>query len=270
MICIKAFWVIVLVGQMIIIEGMATVPGGNGIGAGADCLECMHRAVGAGSWKTQAKDLLQNVNIHGPDDRVDQSRLGGKGIRFAPIGRAYTNRVFRNRNGDGFQKTGSGFLVSPCIALVNFHLPFGLERMDEIIAGANELKNQFMDNSDSQGVVKITLPNEKDYSITFQVGEKPDGTFAKMVVGRPVAFGNMSKQGSYGADWTAIKFKEPNCPGTDERIGWMALQTLPLEEIQKLDLHTAGFTLDHNPRITDKATLSLTARNGRAYERITK
>jgi V8-like Glu-specific endopeptidase len=198
-----------------------------------------------GAYLLNQRRLLRLVNVFGSDDRVVQTRRN-QAFGYAAIGRFYTSRIFTDAKGKEFRRAGTGFLVSPCVALTNYHVIFGSDKVDRIIQVARELNRQFRDNRDAQGHINITVPNDIDYSMTFMVGERPDGTFKWQVLGRPVAFGNMDKQGGEGSDWAAIKFDEPSCPGSDSEIGWLDLVDLPYDEMSNLALETAGYPVDRN------------------------
>ncbi len=252
---IKFFSLLVL---MISIEAIAAsrVPGGNGLEASADCLECMAERMG--SLQSQARDLLKEVKVIGGEDRVKQTRLGQRN-GYAAIGRVFTNRTFTDK-GVTFRKMGTAFMVSPCIAMTNFHVNFGGESLNEIIPNARRLDQQFINNRDEAGNVKISLPNDINYSVTLQLGENADGTFKRQAIGRPVVFGNRDTQGGSGGDWIAIKFEEPNCPGSDPEIGFLPLAGLPLNDKERSTLHTAGFAGKENPTISSLGSLSRSSR----------
>lgn len=220
------------------------------------CPGCLQRAVntlGAEPAETQARELLQNVNVFGRDDRVPQTRRN-QANGFAAIGRVVTNRLWKDETGRVIgQGTGTAFLVSPCVALTNYHVVFGGRVRETVIPDVRELNRQWR-NRDSQGRQIITLPNDRDYSMTFMVGENRDGTFKRAVVGRPVAFGDDSL-GEFARDWVAIKFDEPNCPGADNEIGWLPLDPSPNLRAGDRVLRTAGYPGRENPGITNRGTL---------------
>jgi V8-like Glu-specific endopeptidase len=209
-------------------------------------------------------DLFHLVNVFGSDDRMPQTRRG-QAFGYAAIGRIYTNRVFKDNKGGPTQATGTAFLISPCVALTNYHVVFGAAQLDQALPYVRELDRQFRDNRDSNGNVNITLPNEHNYSVTFQVGENPDGTFKRTVVGRPVAFGNMDNQGGIAGDWAAIKFDEPNCPGSDKEIGYLELGSLSSYRSQPPGLHVAGYPGSKNPTIASHSTLYRSTRTCGTY-----
>ena len=223
------------------------------------CDKCLQNAVntlGAESVETQASAMLQNVNVFGRDDRVPQTRRN-QANGFAAIGRVYTNRIWKNDSGRVIgHKIATAFLVSPCIALTNYHVVFGSYDRADVTPDVLELNRQWS-RRNQQGRPQIMLPNDRDYSVTFMVGEKPDGTFKRIVVGRPYALGD-DNLGTWASDWVALKFDAPNCPGADSEIGW-----LPIDSSQNLKagdrvLRTAGYPGRENPGHTDKGTLYVT------------
>jgi V8-like Glu-specific endopeptidase len=236
--------------------------------AAGSCNYCIRPAldrVGMDSAQQQTKDILQYIAVFGPDDRIPQTRrpVGGHGTGYSAIGRIYTNRIFRG----GLHSAGTAFLVSPCVAMTNYHVLFGDESIDKFLPYAKELNRQFKENRDRSGNVKITLPNDVNFSMTFLVGEKPDGTgtFKRQAVGRPIAFGNIDKQGGVAFDWVAIEFDEPNCPGSDPEIGWLDLDASAQTKIDQMDLQTAGYAGVHNHLIALKGMLDRSSRPCHSY-----
>lgn len=189
--------------------------------------------------------LLHHVNIYGKDDRSVQSRVKQTN-GYAAIGRVLSNRPYKDKEGRTYaMNAGTAFLVSPCIALTNYHVVFGREDRETVIPWMIEIDRQFRENRDSKGIVKLKLPKDRNYTMTFLVGEKSDGSFRKQVVGRPYAFGDASL-GFDGSDWVALKFDEPNCPGSDKEIGWLPIANAETV-FGKNELHTAAFPGDFNP-----------------------
>lgn len=225
----------------------------------AGCTKCLQNAVhtlGAESVETQARTLLQNINVFGRDDRVPQTRRN-QANGFAAIGRVYTNRFWKDDRGRVTgQSSATAFLVSPCVALTNYHVVFGDRERAEVTPDVLELNRQWS-NRDPQGKPKIKLPNDHNYSVTFMVGEKPDGTFKRIVIGRPYAFGD-NDLGRWASDWVVLKFDEPNCPGADREIGYLTVDRSPSLKAGDRVLRTAGYPGRENSRINDKGTLYAT------------
>ena len=225
----------------------------------AGCTGCLQNAVntpGAETVEAQARALPHNVNVFGRDDRVPQTRRN-QANGLAAIGRVITNRLLKDQRGRVIgQGSATAFLVSPCVALTNYHVVFGRRDRPEVTPDVLELGRQWS-NQDQQGKSKITLPNDRDYSMTFMVGEKPDGTFKRIVVGRPYAFGD-NELGMWASDWVALKFDGPNCPGADREIGYLPVDRSPNLKAGDRVLRTAGYPGLENPKITEKGTLYLT------------
>jgi V8-like Glu-specific endopeptidase len=238
---IKAYWVAVLVGQMLFIEAMAA-----------------SKASGENGFEAQASGLVLQAKNIGGDDQVPQTRRD-QGSGYAAIGRLFTNRTFTDKYGTS-RKMGTAFMVSPCVAMTNFHLISGRETLGEMLPIARRLDQEFKKYRDSTGNVKITLPNEINYSVTLQLGENSDGIYKRQVVGRPVVFGNREIQGWSGGDWIAVRFDEPNCSGTDPEIGYLPFARIPLSPEEYRTPHTAGFPGKENPTVSNRGTLYRTTR----------
>lgn len=169
-------------------------------------------ALGAGA----AQPALANVfALEGHDPRVMQPR-SGPDRRYAPIGIVTTNAaVPASEDGAKMVRTrGTGFLVSPCYVLTNYHAVFGLD---------------------------FDGPDEgRDYSTTFSVGADPDFAFRWTVRGTPVRWGAFNRRKEH--DWALVKLD--GCVGGQPDIGWLDVSPEPATTMQGMTVALAGYPAD--------------------------
>lgn len=150
--------------------------------------------------------FVVQANVFGTDSRVESSRSG---TPFSSIG------VVVSAPGRG--RLGTGFMVSPCLALTNAHVAVS--------------KN-----------------------VLFYLGETADGRFRVVAKGRVLAKGDRTKN-AFGGDWAIIGFQEGRCPGRDPEIGYLKLAEWDLPRIQAAELFTAGFPADRAAFTLRRASL---------------
>jgi V8-like Glu-specific endopeptidase len=150
--------------------------------------------------------------IHDP--RYPQSRTGEDKM-FAPIGLVWTNSPVPHDT-DTMSTLrldmGTGFLVSPCYVLTDYHVVFG-NRKSGPEAGL-------------------------DYSMTFWAGGKKSRAI-------PVRHGKFNEV--YWQDWALLRLDadaEHPCMGEDPDIGWIQLAPLRSGAARDKLLSTAGYPSD--------------------------
>lgn len=159
---------------------------------------------------------LANVfALEGQDPRIAQPR-SGPDRHYAPIGIVTTNDAVpaSDEGSKRIRTRGTGFLVSPCYVLTNYHAVFGLD----------------YDGPD-QGRV---------YSATFSVGVDPDYAFRWQVRGTPVRWGAFNKRKEH--DWALVKLE--GCVGGQVDIGWLETAPEPGQAMQGLAVALAGYPAD--------------------------
>ncbi|HTI67598.1 MAG TPA: serine protease [Caulobacteraceae bacterium] len=153
--------------------------------------------------------------LEGQDPRTPQPR-SGPDRQYAPIGVVTTNAaVAASEDGTRQIRTrGTGFLVSPCYVLTNYHAVFGLD----------------YDGPDPG----------RDYSATFSVGVDPDYAFRWQVRGTPVRWGAFNQRKEH--DWALVRLE--GCVGGQADIGWLELAPEPGHAMQGLPVVLAGYPAD--------------------------
>ena len=155
---------------------------------------------------------VHKINIfdkNGKDPRVRQT-YEGSGKKYASIGRVEVNQeVPWDRDGKRIMTSslvGSGFMISPCLFLTNYHTVFG------------ESKS----------------PNSTDFSVTFKS--------TKQAIGKPLVWGPNDKTDRPADDWAIVQFESNKCIGLE--TGWMIPSDLSVEELRKKKLRIAGLPTD--------------------------
>lgn len=148
--------------------------------------------------------------LDGQDPRIEQGRADF-GRLYAPIGSVVTGEpVPVGFDANNLQRTrGTGFLVSPCHVLTNYHAVYGTA------PGA--------------------AANGKTYRVTFAVG---DGPLARRVGGVPVYAGAFNRNVEH--DWALVKLDE--CVG--QEFGWMELRAQSAEQLTGAQVALAAFPSD--------------------------
>lgn len=153
--------------------------------------------------------------LEGRDPRAPQPRSGADQL-YAPIGVVTTvNAVSASDDGTRQIRTrGTGFLVSPCYVLTNYHAVFGLD----------------YDGPDAG----------RDYSVTFSVGVDPDFAFRWQVRGAPVRWGAFNQRKEH--DWALVRLE--GCVGGQQDIGWLETTPEPAKTMPGLSVVLAGYPSD--------------------------
>ncbi|OYX34518.1 MAG: hypothetical protein B7Y99_05365 [Caulobacterales bacterium 32-69-10] len=153
--------------------------------------------------------------LEGRDPRAPQPRSGADQL-YAPIGVVTTvNAVPASDDGSRQIRTrGTGFLVSPCYVLTNYHAVFGLDY-----------------NGPDAG---------RDYTATFSVGVDPDFAFRWQVRGTPVRWGAFNQRKEH--DWALIRLE--GCVGGQQDIGWLETTPEPAQTMPGLSVVLAGYPSD--------------------------
>ena len=150
--------------------------------------------------------------LDGEDPRIEQGRADA-GRLYMPIGSVITaDAVPTAFDGSKSSRTrGTGFLVSPCHVLTNYHAVFGLD--------------------------PDAPTRDRAYRVNFVVG---DGPLQRTVSGEPVYWGAFNRKVEH--DWALVKLD--TCVGSDPVIGWMELHAQPPESMLGLQVTLAGFPSD--------------------------
>lgn len=154
---------------------------------------------------------LQRVNIFDVDDRIPLSALGAEARRYAPIGVIENLTEIENLQGERhIGVKGTVFLISPCYAVMNYHVAFGANRKDNL-----------------------------DYRsrVSFQRDESVFLSEATAVMG------GFYRRGPGAGDWALLKLD--NCIGSI--LGWMETATFGVDELPSLDVMLVGFYSDRDP-----------------------
>lgn len=161
-----------------------------------------------------SEDVLANVfAVSGKDPRQSYDWSSPK-VRMLPVGLVYNRRPVRigvDAVGDHIKKIGrgSGFMISPCYAVTNHHVVFGL------------------DDAPTKGT---------DYPMIFSILGGKDDERALSVAATPVKVADIAKHP--GQDWAILKLE--SCLG--EKIGWFSLdETDDPEKWIGAPVNMAGF-----------------------------
>jgi len=149
---------------------------------------------------------------NGQDPRVEQGRADF-GRLYMPIGSVITaDKVPTAWDGSRAGKTrGTGFLVSPCHVLTNYHAVYGLD--------------------------PAASRSDRPYRVNFVVG---DGPLQRTVGGSPVFAGRFNTTVEH--DWALVKLD--SCIGAEPEFGWMELHAQPPESMAGLQVALAAFPAD--------------------------
>jgi V8-like Glu-specific endopeptidase len=149
---------------------------------------------------------------NGQDPRVEQGRADF-GRLYMPIGSVITPEAVPTAfDGSRTGRTrGTGFLVSPCHVLTNYHAVYGL---------------------DPEGA-----RSDRAYRVNFVVG---DGPLQRTVSGSPVFAGRFNNRVEH--DWALVKLDE--CIGAEPEFGWMELRAQTPESMAGLQVALAAFPAD--------------------------
>lgn len=156
---------------------------------------------------------LANVfAFEGQDPRVEQGRADA-GRLYMPIGSVVVSEpVATVFDGSRSAKTrGTGFLVSPCHVLTNYHSVFGIDP-----------------DAASSG---------RQFRVSFTVG---DGPLQRTVGGQPVFWGAFNTKVEH--DWALVRLD--SCVGAEPEFGWMELHAQAPESMAGLQVALAAFPSD--------------------------
>jgi len=160
-----------------------------------------------------ADPALANVfALDGEDPRVEQGRADF-GRLYMPIGAIVTPEPVAI-SFDGKRKVrtrGTGFLVSPCHVLTNYHAVFGIDPK--------------------------AADSSRAFRVRFTVG---DGPLQQVVGGQPVFWGAFNDKVEH--DWALVRLDE--CVGAEPEFGWMELRAQAPESMAGLQVALAAFPSD--------------------------
>lgn len=152
--------------------------------------------------------------LDGNDPRIEQPRVSA-GRMYMPVGHVTTNGPVPI-TADGARRVrtqGTGFLVSPCYVLTNYHAVFGLAF-----------------DGPEPGV---------DYRITFSVG---DAANARQVQGSATYWGAFNS--TIDHDWALVRLDE--CIGAEPQIGWMELRAEAPQVMAGREVALAAYPRDRD------------------------
>ena len=162
-----------------------------------------------------ARTAEARTNVFSPDGtdpRVSVASLGGPSRFYAPIAKVTTLSPVVVDDGSSIKTRGTGFLVSPCLLLTNFHAVFG-------------------------HAVSPLAPDGP----AVQISLNTSGDEALKTFGSPVAWGAMSNAGE---DWALVRLQD--CVGGRSDVGWYDLDPGPEKQVPTYSLDTAGYPGDRN------------------------
>lgn len=168
-------------------------------------------------------DLIHKVNVFsedGKDPREVQRRDGESRVFSAVVGVAPAQPIphpdkIDEKTGEPLMITGAsatGFMVSPCYALTNYHVVFGGSK----------------------------APNKDDFKMSVYVKTNEDKKGYAMTEASPVVWGDYNKSGHVKDDWALVKLNV--CAG--KQTGWFNMATLGSGVIDPQSLSMAGYPGD--------------------------
>jgi V8-like Glu-specific endopeptidase len=180
-----------------------------GAGVKSFCAVLAGLAVAVGAFAPARANVFA---MDGQDPRVEQGRADF-GRLYMPIGSVLTADAVRTAfDGSRQGRTrGTGFLVSPCHVLTNYHAVFGLD--------------------------PDAARRDRTYRVNFVVG---DGPLQRTVGGAPVFWGRFNDRVEH--DWALVKLDE--CIGAEPEFGWMELHAQAPEQMAGLQVALAAFPSD--------------------------
>ncbi|HZZ35634.1 MAG TPA: trypsin-like peptidase domain-containing protein [Caulobacteraceae bacterium] len=195
-----------------------------------------------GLWLAPAVALANVFAADGEDPRQFAGSAEVEAV-YAPIGRTTTDGPVRVYTGDGphalarVTVSGTGFMISPCLMVTNFHTVFGDVDTSPDRAGA--------------------------HFVTFEVGAGTWKRFRYKARAEVLAWGDLGA-GEDG-DWALARVE--GCPGGDASVGWFATDALGAIPRGGVEVSMAGFAAD---RALDRLSIQHTCRihAGRALELI--
>ena len=164
-----------------------------------------------------ASDAAANIFAeNGADPRLIASPVGEPD--FAPVGMVQTLSPVPYRDGRSVSTTGTGFAVSPCLFLTNYHGVFG-------------------------GADSVAFP-----PATVRVAVWTRGGTLATSDAMPIAWGDPATNGK--DDWALLQLSE--CLGGRPDVGWFALEFEPQQELFARTLNTAGYADDLKSRFVQQ------------------
>ncbi len=147
---------------------------------------------------------INTFSKNGKDPLAAIDKIGAT-IDFAAIGKIIAPDGTDGKN-NLFQSTG--FLISPCLVMTNYHAVFG----------------------------KSKSPNKTDFNVSF--------TANRTVTARPISWGDPTG-GSVGGDWAVLELENKDCLGLE--VGWLKLlKGQSMFDLKDRTLKTAGYPLKKN------------------------
>jgi V8-like Glu-specific endopeptidase len=150
----------------------------------------------------------------GADPRQLVDAVGPAAI-YAPIGMTTTDGPVAMREGGGSVVravvNGTGFMISPCLMLTNFHTVFGDAKTEPNVA--------------------------QPHYVRFEVGAEPGRKFRRRARAEVLAWGDFAH--SEEGDWAVARVE--GCPGSDPQIGWLATSHEAAATLVGAQVSMAGF-----------------------------
>ncbi|HWA62013.1 MAG TPA: trypsin-like peptidase domain-containing protein [Caulobacteraceae bacterium] len=168
------------------------------------------------------RSMLWRVNVFGADGhdpRRIQPRSEGEGQALAGVGVIHNRAPIAMIGDDDHVHYARGqataFLVSPCLAVSNYHAVYG----------------------------EGEATDERDFAVNFSVGDRPDDRGFSDTVRAVPAFHGAFDETDEGQDWVVLRLDR--CLGTT--IGWLSLSDIGAEALKPAQVSTAGYPAEKAP-----------------------
>lgn len=196
----------------------------------ADCLEVVARRLNGEPVQVQARALLQRVSLFDRDKREYVGQTG-QNQRYGPIFRTKSTHDLYDGDTRVGKPEATGFMISPCLAVVNAHAVYGYSAPPELRS-------------------KIDWASGKDFGIRFLISRDAGGSLRPMAeqpVARPIGEGLPNGWvGDFSRDYAIVKFKKGECPGEKPEVGWVDLVTADWKRLVGVRMNMAGFPGDRD------------------------
>lgn len=170
-------------------------------------------------WMQGAAARTNLFSPDGVDPRMPVQSLEGPARIFAPVLKVKTIGPVPQPDGRVVRTRGTGFMVSPCLLVTNFHAVFGEPQEPIVSIGPR---------------VEVSL-NTATGTVSTE--------------GDPIAWGGVASGGA--DDWALIRLKD--CLGAREDVGWFDLDQGPEPGVMGYSLDTAGYPADRGGALSAQA-----------------
>jgi hypothetical protein len=163
-----------------------------------------------------AAPAVTHANIFSEDGNDPRQLVDavGPAAMYAPIGMTTTDGPVGMRDGDRVVRVvvnGTGFMISPCLMMTNFHTVFG-DAKTEPAAG-------------------------EPHFVRFDVGAEPGRKFRRRARAEVLAWGDFAH--TEEGDWAIARVE--GCPGADPQIGWLRTARDAAPALAGAQVAMAGF-----------------------------